>query len=87
MTSWVASFTSTNSLHEVVINGFRALQAISLSQGRGKRGLQLRQEARGSRPTPDAGRLPTRMALPFGNAAVQSPAPPEQTLTLADGCS
>jgi hypothetical protein len=26
-TSWVASFTSTNSLHEVVINGFRALQA------------------------------------------------------------
>ena len=49
------------------------MAAISLSQGRGKRGLQLRQEARGSRPTSDAGRLPTRMALPFGNAAVQSP--------------
>jgi hypothetical protein len=48
------------------------MAAISLSQGRGKRGLQLRQEAR-SRPTPDAGRVPTRMALPFGNAAVQSP--------------
>jgi fatty acid desaturase len=31
-TSWVASFTSTNSLHEVVINGFRALQVFAITQ-------------------------------------------------------
>jgi hypothetical protein len=63
------------------------MAAISLSQGRGKRGLQLRQEARRSRPTPTPGACPHAWRCPSGMLRFSLPSPPEQTLTLADGCS